>query len=314
MMETDLSALYQLLGSRDRPVLPSGEHRAVLGCGYVGQTLARQWRAQGHAVTGTTRRASRLESLSQTLDEAILFDSESGRNDLSFINSVDCLVVALAPTGQQHVDLDTYRSVFSRGIDQICAAIKARQSSSPLTVIQLSSCGLYGDHGGALTCEQSRIDLLHPINALLAGSESKLQELRSDQVSVSTLRLGGIYGPGREIPEWLLAAAGQQVERCGHHVPCWVHRDDVVQAVDLIAAKNLSGLYNVVDDLQLSKQTITDLLCSAIGLPRVDWMGSEREQRVLHAAVSNQAIKRLGFQLKYSSMIDWYLASRSAAV
>ncbi|RCL53573.1 MAG: NAD-dependent epimerase/dehydratase family protein [Synechococcus sp. MED-G71] len=311
-MAGDFSDLTRLLQSRPRPVLASGEHRAIVGCGYVGSALIQQWRARGHAISATTRRASRLADLEARVDQAVLFDSESESNDLSFIEDIDVLVISLAPTGQQQVDLEAYRSVFSRGIERLCRAISERRSSTPLQLIQLSSCGLYGDRGGAITTEQSTLDLSHPINALLAGAEERLQALRDEHIRVCTLRLGGIYGPGREIPEWLLAAAGQRVERDGDHTPCWVHVDDVVQAIDLAAERQLNGVLNVVDDLALTKRAITDRLCEATGCAPVWWAGSPRHDRVLDASVSNAYAKGLGLMLHHPSMIDWYLSTRDA--
>ena len=102
-MALDLAGLYQRLQAEQRPVLPSGEHRAVVGCGYVGRRLVSGWSDDGHTVTATTRRDSRLHQLRSQVDQAVLFDSEANSNDLTFLNDVDVLVVSLAPTGQQHV-------------------------------------------------------------------------------------------------------------------------------------------------------------------------------------------------------------------
>ena len=42
-MALDLAGLYQRLQAEQRPTLPSGEHRAVVGCGYVGRRLVNGW-------------------------------------------------------------------------------------------------------------------------------------------------------------------------------------------------------------------------------------------------------------------------------
>ena len=313
-MALDLAGLYQRLQAEQRPVLPSGEHRAVVGCGYVGRRLGSGWSDDGHTVTATTRRDSRLHQLRSHVDQAVLFDSESSSNDLTFLNDVDVLVVSLAPPGQQNVCVEAYRSVYSRGVELLCQGIANRKSSRPLQVIHLSSCGLYGDRNGALTSEQMGLDVNHPVNALLAGAEQQLQSLRSESINVCTLRLGGIYGPDREIPEWLVAAAGQCVERNGDHVPCWVHVDDVVQAVNLAAELKLNTTLNVVDDIKLSKRAITDQLCDARGCAPVIWLASSQDDRVLNAAISNQSLKDLGFELQHPSMLQWYLKLRAASV
>jgi len=59
----DLAYLYQLLAKEQRPILPSGERRAILGCGYVGEAVAKAWRQEGHELWGTTTRRERLADL-----------------------------------------------------------------------------------------------------------------------------------------------------------------------------------------------------------------------------------------------------------
>ena len=83
-MALDLAGLYQRLQAEQRPVLPSGEHRAIVGCGYVGRRLVNGWNDAGHTVTATTRRDSRLHQLRSHVDQAVLFDSEA--NHLSLIH------------------------------------------------------------------------------------------------------------------------------------------------------------------------------------------------------------------------------------
>ena len=43
-------------------------------------------------------------------------------------------------------------------------------------------------------------------------------------------------------------------------------------------------------------------------------MGSTQDDRILHAAVSNQSLKDLGFELQHPSMLQWYLKLRAASV
>ena len=84
--------------------------------------------------------------------------------------------------------------------------------------------------------------------------------------------------------------------------------------MNLAAEQKLNTTLNVVDDIKLSKRAITDQLCEAIGCAPVIWMGSTQDDRILHAAVSNQSLKDLGFELQHPSMLQWYLKLRAASV
>lgn len=88
-----------------------------------------------------------------------------------------------------------------------------------------------GDRQGALTSEESPTDSTNRVNEVLVQAERVIQSLRSDLVKVCVLRLGGIYGPGRDTPGLLLSAPGNLVQRNGLNIPSWVHLDDVVREV-----------------------------------------------------------------------------------
>jgi nucleoside-diphosphate-sugar epimerase len=182
-------------------------------------------------------------------------------------------------------------------------ALQKRPRETPLQLVHLSSCGVYGNRHGALTDESVRLDSLHPVNEVLAMAEDMIQSLRSESVNVCIFRLGGIYGPGRDIPAMLLSAAGGVVQRNGQNVPCWIHLDDAVRAVSFAFEHNLNDTYNLVNDTQCTGQELTDRLCEQAGLPLAKWLTIDTTDRVLNARVSNAKLKQLGFTLTHPSMV-----------
>ena len=264
----DLASLYQLLAKEQRPILPSGERRAILGCGYVGEAVAKAWRQEGHELWGTTTRHERLTNLAEIVDTPVIFDS-----------------------------------TFLGGLQILAEALQQRPRQTPLQLVHLSSCGVYGNQQGALTDETVRPDSRHPVNGVLAMAEDLVQSLRSESVNVCILRLGGIYGPGRDIPAMLLSAAGGVVQRNGQNVPCWIHRDDIVSGVSFAFDHQLNDTYNLVNDTQCTGQELTDRLCEQAGLPLAKWLTIDTTDRVLNARVSNAKLKQLGFTLSQPSMV-----------
>jgi len=67
-----------MLAKEQRPILPSGERRAILGCGYVGEAVAKAWRQEGHQLWGTTTRRERLAELAELVDTPVIFGKRSG--------------------------------------------------------------------------------------------------------------------------------------------------------------------------------------------------------------------------------------------
>ncbi|MBC1259731.1 NAD-dependent epimerase/dehydratase family protein [Synechococcus sp. BSF8S] len=299
----DLASLYQLLAKKQRPILPSGEQRAILGCGYVGEAVAKTWRQQGHELWGTTTRHERLIELAEFVDAPVVFDSTDSSSNLDFTRNLDGILVSFAPSKSAHVDINQYQETFLGGLELLIDSIKHRLSETPLQLVHLSSCGVYGNRRGAMTDETDQLDCLHPVNEVLAGAEEMIQSVRSETVNVCILRLGGIYGPGRDIPGILLSAAGSTIQRNGQNVPCWVHLDDIVRGINFAFEHKLNEIYNLVNDTQYTGQELTDRLCERAGLPTAKWLSVDTTDRVLNARVSNAKLKRLGFTLTQPSMV-----------
>ena len=299
----DLASLYQLLAKQERPVLPSGERRAILGCGYVGEEVARAWKQEGHALWATTTRRERLGELAELVETPLIFDSTDPSTNLDFTADLDGILVSFAPSKGSEVDLGQYRKTFLGGLQRLVETLDRRPRNTPLQIVHLSSCGVYGNRHGALTNETAPISDIHPVNQVLLQAEEMMGSIRSDKTKVCVLRLGGIYGPVRDIPSMLLSAAGGLVQRNGQNVPCWIHRDDIVRGVCFAFDQGLDETYNLVNDTQLSGQELTDRLCERAGLPLAKWLTIDTTDRILNARVSNEKLKQIGFTFSYPCMV-----------
>ncbi len=299
----DLASLYQLLARQQKPILPSGERRAILGCGYVGEAVAKAWKQEGHSLWATTTRRQRLGELSELVENPLIFDSNDASTNIDFAADLDGVLISFAPSKGSEVDLNQYRRTFLGGLERLVETLDRRPSNTPLQLVHLSSCGVYGNRHGALTSETAPTDHDHPVNQVLIQAEEMMGSIRSDRIKVCVLRLGGIYGPGRDIPSMLLSAAGGFVQRNGLNVPCWIHRDDIVRGVCFAFEQGLNDTYNLVNDTQLSGQELTDRLCERAGLPLATWLTTNTTDRVLNACVSNEKLKQIGFTFAHPCMV-----------
>ena len=170
-------------------------------------------------------------------------------------------------------------------------------------VTYLSSAGVYGDKAGQVTGEHP--DRTDPTNALLAQAEDIVLELNDANIRSCILRLGGIYGPGQDIPGFIKSASGQQVTKNGNHFNAWIHLTDIIRGIFFAYENQLSGTYNLVDDLQLTRRQLSNELCDSEGLAPVIWDNHNREgSRIFNARVINQRLKNLGFKLMVPSMLS----------
>ena len=272
----------------------------VIGCGYVGMDTAIRLKYANHHVVGTTRSKARLGELQELLHSAHLLDITDATLDLSFTDRLDGLLISVAPTMKG----EGYSSVFARGIRNLTHALRQRPRQSPLHITYISSAGLYGDQGGALVTEESAVDAHSPVNALLGAAEELVLNLSSDNLKICILRLGGIYGPGRDMVSMIRQAAGQHVPKYGNAVTAWSNIVDITRGIHFAYEHQLEGIYNLVDDMQLSRRELSTMICDLDGLPPVLWSHTPSQtERNMNARVSNSKLKDEGFQLISPSML-----------
>ncbi len=276
----------------------------VIGCGYVGTATALHFGQMGFQVTGTTTSPSRLQELCEIVDHPRIYRAGDSRFDASFLDSIDGVLIAIAPTTMS-MEEDQYRSVYGIGVAALVESIKARKSDRPLHVSYLSSAGVYGNQLGKICDESSPTDRSNSTNALLADAENAVLALNDLGTPSCVLRLGGIYGPNKDIASYIRSASGQMVHKNGSHINAWVHLQDIVRGINFAFDKRLRGIFNLVDDLQVSRRDLSNMLCDDHGLAPVIWDNHDRpEARIFNARVSNEKLKKLGFQPSVCSMLD----------
>ncbi len=273
---------------------------SVIGCGYVGSFVAANMKNQGHYVVGTTRTPQRFAELRSVVNEPISLDLAQPDSDFSFLENQQGLLISVAPTQNG----DGYQNVFSNGIRNLARALRCRQSTQPLHVTYISSAGVYGDHQGEPVTEDSAVDCSNPVNAMLVEAENILLSIDRPDTSICVLRLGGIYGPGRDMVSMIKQAAGEQIPKNGNDVPAWSGVFDITSGVSFAYSNQLVGIYNLVDDMQLSRRELSNEICDIDGLPPVIWANENSSgSRSMNAKVSNDKIKSKGFRLCSPSML-----------
>ena len=69
--------------------------------------------------------------------------------------------------------------------------------------------------------------------------------------------------------------------------------------------QRLEGVFNLVDDMQLSRRQLSTEICDREGLPPVLWGHSDGPgSRSINARVSNRKIKDAGFAFRSPSMLE----------
>lgn len=296
----DMDLLSKLI-SQQAQRHPLFENITILGCGYVGSALADHWQEHGHFVTGTTTSRERVASLSETVSKAVLMKGDDITAVHSLLQGQNTLVVSVAPTGFQAADEATYETTYITTTKNLVKALS--QTPNVKQIIYLSSCSVYGDRQGEWVDETAQIDSPEPKSQVIYESEQIILQAANDHQKVCVLRLGGIYGPDRELVSMFGGLAGMTMPGKGDRFINWIHRDDIIGAIEFARLNELNGIYNLVDDSQLTIKEQVKRVCSRYGLPPVEWDSSKLSLQRKSLQVSNQKLKAAGYDLIHPQLI-----------
>lgn len=263
----------------------------ILGCGYVGQTIASLWKKEGHHLAVTTRQSDRVSTLHNLADDVYLLPSQSLE---TFIQHQDALLISVAPDASSD-----YASTYLEIANQVAEC--AVRASDLRQIFYTSSTSVYGDHGGSWVDESTPISCNHENGKILHETEQILLKCQSKNREVCILRLGEIYGPGREIEQRLRRMQHQVFAGTGQSYTNLIHLTDIVNALNFALQNHLSGIYNLCSDFHLPRFEFYDRICKQENLPAIQWDPTRISSHGGNRRVSNNKIKREGFIFTHSN-------------
>lgn len=229
----------------------------IVGCGYIGCALGRQLRAQGDCVWGLRRRIDRLCPGLQPICADL--------TDPSTLADLPADLDAVFYTASAGVFNDeAYEQAYVKGPRNLIRALEG-QGRHPRRLIFTSSTSVYAQTDGQWVDEAS------PVEPDSFSGQRLLQgeRLVLDAPFASTvLRLGGIYGPGRDR---MIEQVRQGKASCFEGPPIYsnrIYRDDCVGAlIHLMRLEKAEGLFVGVDDAPTDPCEILRWLAGQLGAP-----------------------------------------------
>lgn len=265
----------------------------VVGAQYTGLAAAQFWKANGHTLTVTTTRAARVPELQAVADDVLVLRGSDVEKMKAALRGHEAVLLSMAggmveKDGKVALDADAYADTYLGTARTVVAALT--YAPSVRHIIFFSSTSAYGDAGGqAIVSEDTPVTPTSLFQQVYVDAEQALLQAVGPHICV--MRTGNIYGPGREFSTQAAAMAGRTVPLDGDAGAMVVHRDDVVRAADFALKQNLSGLYNLVNDVTQSKREFFGIVCERAGLPAIEWkpFGAGIQQ------ASNAKLKAVGF-------------------
>ena len=270
----------------------------ILGCGYVGSSVARLWQKQGHQVTATTRTAEKVAQLSDIAHKIVILDGKDSNAIADIIQDQDVILFSI---GARTRDFDIYRQTYLGTATNLVTALQNNHTVKQ--VIYTGSYGILGDKKGAWTDETVSVAPANENSKILAQTEEILLSANSAKLKICILRLAGIYGPGRELINIFKKSAGTTRPGSGKDYSNWVHLEDIVNGIELVRLKQLAGIYNLNCDEPLETCEFFRRLFATHNLPAINWNPELESNRPYNLRLSNKKIKDAGLNLIYPQII-----------
>ena len=270
---------------------------AIIGCGYVGYAIAQYWQQNlDDVVTATTTTPERVPALQSVAQKVVLVSGNDPEALQSVLQNQELVLLSVGAKGA-----NVYEETYLHTAINLVSVL--RQIPSVRQLIYTASYAVYGDRNGAWVSEETPVAPANSNGEILSQTEDVLLSAESENLRVCILRLGGIYGVGRELIKLFSQVPGTTRPGNGNDITNWINLDDIVAAIEFARQHNLQGIYNLVDDAHLTSRELLDNLFTKHNLPQVIWDSSLKSNRPYNTTVSNQKIKDAGYQLIHPQMI-----------
>jgi len=272
----------------------------VFGLGYSARALAAELLPAGWRVAGTTRDPAKAAALRAEGIESFLFGPGQP-----------------LPAGA----LD--------GTTHLLSSIAPDTAGDPVLRLllptvdwagYLSTTGVYGDAGGAWVDETSPLRPSHARSVRRVEAEDAW--LKSG-LPAEVFRLAGIYGPGRNLVEEVLAGSARHVVKPGQFFSR-IHVGDIAGALRAAMARPQPGrILNLADDEPAANADVLLEACRLLGVeppPPVPFAEAEKTMSEMgrsfwadNRRVRNARLKgELGYRLRYPTYREGLRACRAA--
>lgn len=292
-----------------------GRYLIVGAAGYVGSRLAERLLQQGHLVRGLVRdpdhdTVQRLAGRGMAVWQGDLTQPDS------LVGVANGFEVVYNLTSCSVLESGAVRALFVDGNRNLIAACS--RARTVRAYLFAGNAAPYGHRGDAWLSEDSAPAPCFPLGEALAAAEQAILALvQAHHFPAIVLRVGAIYGPGRDFVEAVRSNTAMLIGD-GRNFLTHIHIDDLLDVLQRLAHDGQPGaIYNVCDDEPLRAAEFYGAIRQQLGMlpPRAfakdAALASGLDASVVgmaasSARMSNQRLKdELGLELRYPSVRTW---------
>ncbi len=275
-------------------------HVLIAGCGDVGSALANRLIAENFKVWGLRRNI-------ETLPKGIIpvaADLTSPTRPENWPDHIDYLVYSAAAKGRTP---ESYQRAYIDGLKNVLNWTRTN-NKHPKRILFTSSTSIYHQSHGEWLDETSPTE---PTSFAGQTMQEAEQLLINEDIPATSVRFGGIYGPGRgRMIQQIKEGKGYAAEPVS-----WsnrIHRDDCAGVLahlihlDMKGSK-LADCYLAVDDQPAPLHQVTQWLAQQLGVSIKEHQESRRGSKRCRNALIRQTGYRFiypGYQSGYAALLN----------
>jgi nucleoside-diphosphate-sugar epimerase len=248
---------------------------SILGCGWLGLSLAEYFIQNSITIKGSTRSEDKIEKLENLGINPFLIDIEDEISNNEFF---DCDVLLIMITSK---DINAYK----RLIHQI-------EKSSVKKVIFISSTSVYPRNNKTYTEEDETVK-----DFLLVEVEDLFR--KNTNFTTTIIRFAGLYGGNRQPGNWF---AEKEIPQPNGFVNM-IHRDDCIQIISSIIKKDIFGeTFNACADHHPTRKDFYTAAREKLDKPEPVFK-TETELKFKKISPA-KLINRLNYQFIHNNLLD----------
>lgn len=268
----------------------------IFGAGYSGKAIGQAFAEKGFSCLGTTRSQDKADALAAKGITPLVFDGQQMSAELqTAMKTATHLVQSIAPGP----DGDPLLRLTGGNL-------KAWMPNL-VWITYLSTVGVYGDHQGAWVDEETPCKPVSVRSVERVEAETAWQTAAEQaEVPLATLRLSGIYGPGRNGFVNLAQGSARRLVK-KDQVFNRIRVEDIASAALFLAKSKTGGVFNITDHEPAPPQDVVSEAARLMGIeppPEMPFETAELSPMARsfygeNKRVSNAKIRALGFEFAY---------------
>ncbi len=268
-------------------------HLLLIGPGYLGKEILREFKGAGWQVT-TVSRSSELAVDISDLEQVKLLAEKLTSNEVKPTHVIHCASASAGRGASAEVRLKCYIDTYQKGCENLTEVF------SDAHVLFTSSTSVYGQQDGSLVTEGSLTAPSSETAKVLLEAERAIIEANG-----TVVRLSGIYGKGKSYLLKRLFSGEATMEGDGERVLNHIHHRDGASACLFLLENNLRGIYNVSETKNLTLNQTYTALCEKFSLPMPPSVSANASLRSgLNKRVSTAKIRELGWSPEFPTFLD----------